>query len=39
MDPVLSRFEALRDSIAAVYRAIADRHRFEERVVAPGCGW
>lgn len=61
MDPVLSRFEALRDSIAAVYRAIpdldprliertlryydefyreiADRQRFEQRVVAAGCGW
>ena len=61
MDPVLSRFEALRDSIAAVYRAvpdldprliertlryydefyweIADRQRFEQLVVAPGCVW
>lgn len=60
-DTVFARFEALKDSIAAVYRGvpgltprsaertiryydefyrdIADRQRFEDRVLAPDCGW
>ncbi len=59
LGPVLERFEALRDSITAIYRsvpeldsrtaessiryheeffrAITDRQRFQQRVVAPDC--
>ena len=60
-DSVIAQFVALRDSIAALYRAVpglaprgaertiryydefyqalADRQRFEDRVVAPDCSW